>query len=119
MAVGDTTKSVQHLNYKFWRNTTLPIKNIFTGVVTTTNPTDFTGIANGSALTPATATLTGVAVGDVVLGWGVVSGLAANQYVVAVYVSATDQITAIIGNLFNTSVTTTAVVLNVTVADVT
>lgn len=86
---------------------------------TSTNPADFTAVANSSALTTATVTVTGVAVGDVVLGYGVVSGLAANQFVVAAYVSATDTVTLVIGNALNTTVTTTAVVVNLIIADVT
>lgn len=119
MAVADITKSIPAKLEGLLLNATVNWKSFIHGQVTTANPTDFTAVANASSLTPATATLTGVAVGDVVVGWGVVSGLAANQYVVAVYVSAADTITAIIGNLFNTTVTTTAVVLNVSVAKVT
>ena len=119
MTAASTAKSGQHLIEDLVLDTVVPIKGVFQAQVTTSNPTDFAAVANASALTPATATVTGVAVGDVVLGWGVVSGLAANQYVVAVYVSATDTITAIIGNAFNSTVTTTAVVLNVIVADAT
>jgi len=127
MTAATTTKSGQHLIEKLvlglpvaTGETTLPVKGILNYAgVTSANPTDFTAVANASALTTADITCTGVAVGDVVIGFGVVSGLATNQYVVGCYVSATDTVRLIIGNLFNSSVTTTAVVVNVLVADVT
>jgi hypothetical protein len=117
--MADITKSVQHKVYDLLNNDTRPIKDLIHAQVTTSNPADFTAVTNASALTAATATVTGVAVGDAVVAWGVVSGLAANQFVVAAYVSATDTVTFVIGNALNTSVTTTAVVLNVIVADLT
>lgn len=119
MAAASITKSGQHLVEDLVLDTVVPIKNVIQVQATTANPADTTALANASALNTATATVTGVAVGDVVLGWGVVSGLATNQFVTTVYVSATDTITALIGNLVNSTVTTTAVVLNVLIADVT
>lgn len=118
----DITQSNQHILEDFIGTDALaPRIKAFLKVtaVASANPADFTAVANASALTTATVACTGVAVGDMVIGWGVVSGLAANQFVVAAYVSATDVVTLIIGNALNTSVTTTAVVVNVLVADVT
>lgn len=120
--MADITKSIPHLVEDFFGiyPATLAIKDIIKAAsVATANPADFTAVANASALTTATATVTGVAVGDIVLGYGVVSGLAANQFIVDAYVSATDTVTFIIGNALNTTVTTTAVTVNVLVADVT
>jgi hypothetical protein len=87
--------------------------------VATSNPTDTTALANASAINAATVACTGAAVGDIVLGFGVVSGLATNQVPVGAYVSATDVVTILVGNLVNTTVTTTAMTVNVLVADVT
>lgn len=118
----DLTKSVPHIleDLVGVNGSTPAIKDIIKSAsVATSNPADFTAVANASALTTATATVTGVAVGDIVLGYGVVSGLATNQVIVDAYVSATDTVTFIIGNLLNTTVTTTAVTVNVIVADVT
>jgi hypothetical protein len=115
----DLTKSNHHLQYDFFR-TAPGIKDIIKASgATSANPADFTAVTNASALTTAAVTVSGVAVGDVVLGWGVVSGLAANQFVVAAFVSGTDTVTLIIGNALNTTVTTTAVVVNLIIADVT
>lgn len=115
-ANADLTKDIAYKLEQLFLSGSIPIKTVrkFAATVTA-DPADFTAVANSSALTTATSTTTGVAVGDVVLGWGVVSGLAANQFVVAVYVSAANTITAIIGNALNTTVTTTAVTLNVIV----
>lgn len=114
-ANADLTKDIAYKLDQLFLLGTNPIKTIRKYQVTTANPTDFTALANASALVPAAATATGVAVGDIVLGWGVVSGLATNQYVVAVYVDSTNSVTAVIGGLVNSTVTTTAVVLNVLV----
>jgi len=94
----------------------------FTGA--TANPADSAALSGGitgsaSLVTPATITCTGVAVGDIVVGVGVVSGLAANSYVLGAYVSATDTVTVMIGTASNSAVTTTAVTVNLIVADVT
>ena len=85
----------------------------------TANPADFTAVANASAVTTATITCTGVAVGDIVIGVSPVSGLAANSVIVNAYVSATDTVTVLVANLLNTTVTTTAITVNILVADVT
>lgn len=116
---GSIPKKLEDLFGSHKDTTTPVIKAIIRGQATSANPADFTAVANASALTTAAVTLSGVAVGDVVLGWGVVSGLAANQFVVAAYVSGTDTVTLVIGNALNTTVTTTAVVVNLIVADVT
>ena len=114
----DLTKSIPHLLEDLFLTGT--VKDIIHArSVATGNPTDFTAVTNASALTAVTATVSGVAVGDIVLGCGVVSGLATNQYLVSAYVSATDTVTVIVGNLFNSSVTTTAVTLNFIIADIT
>lgn len=114
----DLTKSIPHLLEDLFLTGT--VKDIIHARSSTSaNPADFTAVANASALTTAAVTVSGVAVGDVVLGYGVVSGLATNQFVVGAYVSATDTVTLIIGNALNTSVTTTAVVVNLIIADIT
>jgi hypothetical protein len=118
--MADLTRSIQHIVEDLVLNSTLPVKDfIFAASVATSNPADTTALANASALNTATATVTGVAVGDVVVGYGVVSGLATNQLIVDAYVSATDTVTVIIGNLVNSTVTTTAVTMNFIIADVT
>lgn len=86
---------------------------------TTSAPAATTALANASAVVTSTVTCTGVAVGDVVVGFGIVSGRATNQHPVAAYVSAADTITVTWSNLVNTSVTLTAAVMNFIVADVT
>lgn len=117
-APADITKSIPHLLEDLFLTGT--VKDfIHVRGVASTNPADFTAVANASALTTATLTVTGAAVGDIVLGWGVVSGLAANQFVVAAFVSAANEVTLVIGNALNTTVTTTAVTVNVIVADIT
>lgn len=117
------TKSVPHIMEQLVGLTSstddVPVKAFLKFTGASSNPADTTALANASALNTATITCTGVAVGDIVLGYGVVSGLATNQFVVSAYVSATDTVTLIIGNLVNTTVTTTAVTVNLIVADVT
>lgn len=122
MTAASTTKSVQHILEDLvlaGGDTDVSVKGFIQDQVTTANPADITALDNASSVVTATATLTGVAVGDAVVAWAPVSGLAAGQFVAAVYVSATDELTALITNVENTSVTTTAVVLNVIVADLT
>ena len=124
MAV-DITKNAQALQEQLSGvangYTALGIKQLIKGAaVVTANPTDFAAVANASAVTgTATATVTGVAVGDIVLGYGVVSGLAANSYVAGCYVSATDTVRFVIAGEINSTVTTTAMTVNVIVGDVT
>jgi len=126
MAAASVTGSAHHVIERLVRGlpvatgeTTLPIKDILTYQGATAVPNATTALANASALNTAAFTATGVAVGDVVLGYGVVSGRATNSHPVSVYVSAADTITAVFGNLVNTSVTHTAVTMNFIVADVT
>jgi len=115
----DLTKSIPHILEDLIL-TAPGVKDIIkVNAVASSNPADFTAVANASALTTATVTATGAAVGDIVLGYGVVSGLATNQVIVDAYVSAADTVTLIIGNLLNTSVTTTAVTVNLIILDVT
>ena len=100
--------------------TTVPITDIVTSAsVSSANPADITGITNASGIVTAAVTVTGAVAGDVVLGWGVVSGLATNQLPLSCYVSGTDTVTLTVGNLSGQSVTTTAVVLNVILAHIT
>lgn len=100
--------------------TTLPIKTFFKKASgTTSDPADFTAVANSSAIAACTVTVTGAAVGDAVIAYGVVSGLAANSFVLGAFVSATDTVTFLIGNAINSSVTTTVMTVNVIVADLT
>ncbi len=114
----DLTKSIPHLLEDLFLSG--GVKDVIHArSVVSANPADFTAVANASALTTATVTVTGVAVGDIVIGFGVVSGLAANQFVLTAYVSATDTVTLIIGNALNTSVTTTPVTVNLDILDVT
>lgn len=119
----DLTKSIVALQEDLHIGSSPVIKDyIKVSGVTSSNPTDVTNgttDTNASSLVSATVAAAGVAVGDIVLGVGVVSGLATNQFLVNAYVSATDVITLIIGNLVGTNVTTTAVVVNAIVADVT
>ena len=110
------TKSVQHLARDLFVGG--GIKDIITvASVASANPTDTTALANASSIVTAAVVATGVAVGDVVLGIAYESGLAANQLILGAYVSATDTITLVIGNVVNTSVTTTAVTATYIVGD--
>lgn len=114
----DITKSIVHLNEDLYLNG--GVKDfIHARSVTTSDPADFTAVAGASGIANATVTVSGVAVGDIVLGYGVVSGLAANSYVIGAYVSATDTVTFVIGGKINTAVTTTALVANLIIADIT
>ena len=102
------------------KDTTTPrIKAFIRGQVTTADPADITQLDNASSIVTATAALAGVAVGDIVVGWAPVSGLASGQLPAHVFVSGTDELTFLFTNVENTAVTTTAVVANVIVADVT
>lgn len=127
MAAASTTGSVQHILEKLVRGlpvatgeTTLPIKNILNYAgVTTSNPADAAGVTSASTVNAATVTCTGVALGDIVLGVGVVSGLAANSFVSGAFVSATDTVTVLVSTAQTVAVTTTALVCNILVADCT
>lgn len=124
MAVADITKSVPHVLEQFVGLTAatddVPIKAILKFTGATSNPTDITaGGANTCSSTTGTFTATGVAVGDVVLGYGVVSGLVANAFIAGVYVSATDTITVLFVSAPNTGPAVAATTMNFIVADVT
>jgi hypothetical protein len=89
---------------------------LFIDSVASANPTDTTALANASSIVTAAVVATGVEVGDSVVGIAYESGLAANQLILGAYVSAADVITLVIGNVVNTSVTTTAVTASYIVA---
>jgi hypothetical protein len=114
----DTLKSIPHILEDLIGidGTSPKIKQIFkvTGA-TTSNPTDF---SSTQAVTNATVALTGVAVGDIVLGAGLVSGIAAGAWLVGAAVTATDVVTVTLGAPAAT-LAQGAVVVNVLVADVT
>jgi hypothetical protein len=116
---GSIPKKLEDLLGSHKDTTTPVIKAFIRGQVTTANPADITQLDNASSIVTATATLSGVAAGDLVVAVGYVSGLAAGQLPAHVYVSGTDELTFLFTNVENTAVTTTAVVANVVVADVT
>jgi len=122
MTAASTTKSVQHILEDLilaGGDTDTSVKGIIQDQVTSSNPADFDPVDTASAIVTATATLTGVAVGDAVLAVGYVSGLAAGQIPVDCYVSATDTVTFVFSGAEDAAVTTTAVVANVIVLDLT
>lgn len=116
----DVSKDIQAINEQLVLSTTLPVKAVLKFAGATSNPTDITaGGANTISSTIGTFTATGVAVGDIVDGWGVVSGLVANAHPACAYVSATDTITVVFISLPNTAPAVAATTMNFVVLDVT
>jgi hypothetical protein len=116
----DITRSVQHSEESLYISSAVPVKGwIKVAAVASANPADAAGVTGASAVITAAVVATGVAVGDAVVGIGYVSGLAANSYILGAYVSATNEITLVIGTVVTTAVTTTAVTCTYIVADLT
>lgn len=97
MAALGTTKSIVHLTEDLFINSTLPIKDIYQATVTITTPTqagaNTTAVVASSSGTVASGSLTGLAVGDVVIGVAPTTALPTNQQLVGGYVSAADTVT--------------------------
>lgn len=98
---------------------TLPVKGVFKAAVTVTTPSHTASAANISDVKSATGTVTGAALGDIVLLAAPTATLPANQLLVSAYVTATDTVTYVFANASNTSVTGAARTFNTIVLDVT
>jgi hypothetical protein len=109
----DVTKSIVHSLEDLFLNSTVGVKGFFQASVAATTPSEAAVDGTGSV----DVTVTGVALGDIVLGVGVTAALPTNQIYLGAQVSATNTVTLTFGS--NGVVTGASRTFKILVADVT